>query len=242
MKLLEKELKTCRTLVFMDLEATQFTHEMIEIGAVKVELKDDLTVKKIHRGFKSYVKAKGSIGKVVTSLTGITQAKLDKEGKPFRTVLINFKKYIGKDWNKCRIVTFGNQDSHIILQSLYNHLEVSAEDARHLVKSNWDFAEFIARFIRDPNGNNYSLTNYLRLFGIEFDGKAHDALADAANLLELYKAFLNGKDVIFENYKVLLSKKVGHLPEPIRKVISKLNNKESVSFQDYEEFIKDYLQ
>ena len=40
-KQLERALRGKKVLVFLDLEGTQFTHEMIEIGAYKVFLKDD---------------------------------------------------------------------------------------------------------------------------------------------------------------------------------------------------------
>ena len=105
-KQLERALRGKKVLVFLDLEGTQFTHEMIEIGAYKVFLKDDLTVKKVLKGFKSYVRPHARIGKVVTDLTGITEELLVKEGLPYRVVQQAFRKYVGKDWEKCLFVTF----------------------------------------------------------------------------------------------------------------------------------------
>ncbi|MDO5330386.1 MAG: exonuclease domain-containing protein [Bacillota bacterium] len=241
MRLLEKELKDKRVLVFLDLEGTQISHEMIEIGAYKVYLKNDLSVRKIMPGFKSYVKAKHPVGRIVTELTGITDAQIKKEGKPFRVVQESFKKYVGKDWTKCRFVTFGNHDCHIIMQTVMNNLDCNDMDGKFMVSHCFDFARFIACFIRDENGNNYSLSNYLKLFGVPFEGVAHDALADAYNLVDLYKAFLANHKLVEQEYKKTVVLKNSHLPEPIRLVMKDLRDGKTVTAEQYDSYIKEYL-
>jgi hypothetical protein len=67
MKALRKAIKDKRVLVFVDLEGTQFTHEMIEIGAYVAYLDDDLHIKKHDKGFTTYVKATNPIGRVVVT-------------------------------------------------------------------------------------------------------------------------------------------------------------------------------
>jgi len=240
MKALEKELSDNRCLIFMDLEGTQFSHEMIEIGAYKVLLKDDLSVKRIIPGFSSYVKSKAKVGKVVTNLTGITDEKLRKEGIPFRLIQQGLKKYVGKEWGKCLFVTFGSHDLRIIMQSAENNMDASMEEARYVTHHAFDFSEFLARFIKDEHGNSYSLANYLKVFGVPFEGKAHCALVDAYNLIDLYKAFLSKPDIIEVEYKKTLSR-MSHFPVPVLRVLQRLNKGQNVTPDDYESEIKDYL-
>lgn len=240
-ELLRKALRGRKTLVFLDLEGTQFSHEMIEIGAYKVILRDDLTVKRVFPGFKSYVVPKGRIGKVVTDLTGITEEIIDKEGKPYRVVQQSFKKYVGRDFKNALFVTFGAHDFVIINASAENNMDASMEQARFVIHHGLDFAQWIANFIRDPNGNNYSLANYLKIFGVPFEGKAHDALVDAYNLVELYKAILANPNILKENYKDLAAKKTSHYSDPIRKVILQLQQGKPVTPEDYDQFVEEYL-
>ena len=240
-KQLEKALRGKKVLIFLDLEGTQFSHEMVEIGAYKVILKDDFTVKKIFPGFKSYVKPHQRIGKVVTDLTGITEDMLAKQGVPYRVVQQGFKKYVGKDWDKCLFVTFGSHDFRIIMQSALNNLDASEAQSKYVVHHGWDYAEWIAQFIRDPHGNNYSLANYLRIFNVKFDGKAHDALVDAKNLIELYKAFLKHPEIVEAEYQKRLALHNTHYPEPMRKVLERLSEGETVTAEEYQQYIKDYL-
>ena len=174
MKALEKELRGHDCLIFLDLEGTQFSHEMIEIGAYKVLLAPDQSVKKIFPGFQSYVKAKAKVGRVVTDLTGITDAKIKSDGVPFRVVQQNFRKYVGKDWGKCLYVTFGSHDLRIIMQSAENNMDSSREEARYVTHNAFDLSEFISRFIKDEHDNSLSLTNYLKVFGVPFEGQAHE--------------------------------------------------------------------
>ena len=64
MRILNNIVQGHSQLAFLDLEGTQFTHEMIAIGIVKVDIRKDGTIKKIHKGYHSYVYAKNKIGKI----------------------------------------------------------------------------------------------------------------------------------------------------------------------------------
>ena len=86
--------------VFMDFEGTQFSHEMIAIGAVVCTLNKDGTIKHYKKPFKTYVKAKNKIGTYVMNLTGITQELLDKKGVLFSTAMKEFKKYCGYSFSR----------------------------------------------------------------------------------------------------------------------------------------------
>jgi DNA polymerase III epsilon subunit-like protein len=240
MKALEKIIKDRRALVFLDLEGTQLSHEMIEIGAYTATLNDDLTVKKVLAPFQMYVKAHHPIGGVVIKMTGITQKTLDEKGEPFPYVLAQFRKYVGKYWGKCMFVTFGNHDLRIVNQSVLNNFDSDPEIAHIINKGDFDYSLFLQQYIQDANSNPLSLTNYLKVFEVPFEGRAHDALADAFNLLDLYKAFLAKPDIVAREYKKTLSH-VHHMASPVNKVITELNAGKTISPEDWEKAIEDSL-
>ena len=238
---LNKHLGLRKTLCFMDLEGTQFSHEMIAIGAIKVDLKKDGSVKKIHKGYYSLVKAKSKIGKVVTDLTGISDNDVKKDGIPFRVAIEELKKYLGKDFTRCLFVTFGSHDFRIMSQSLQHNLDAKKEDVEIIIKHQFDFAEFLNNYIKDENNNNLSLANMLKVFNIDFEGTQHNALSDTLNLVYLYDAFLKNKEIVKNEYV----KRLGmyrHLPEPIHLAIDKLARKETVTPEDFEHFVEQSLE
>ena len=224
----------------MDLEGTQFTHEMIAIGAVKVDLKKDGSIKKIHKGFYTLVKAKNRIGKVVTDLTGITDADLKEKGVSFRAAIEQLKKYMCRDYSKCLFVTFGNHDFRIMAQSLAHNLDVKKEDVEMVIKHQFDFAEFANNYVKDEKNNNLSLANMLKVFNIDFEGTQHNALADTLNLVYLYDAFIKNREVLKNEYRKTLGM-YRHLPQPIHQAIEKLANKENVTAEEFEKFVDQSL-
>lgn len=236
MKALTKAIKEKRALIFLDLEGTQISHEMIEIGAYLVTLKDDLSVKKIYPGFKSYVKAHHPIGPVVREMTHIDEALLQKDGQTFQKTMTAFRKYVGKYYGECRYVTFGSHDIRIINQSVLNNEQAAADIAHNINKFHFDYSLFLSAYVQDDNGNPLSLTNYLKVFGVAFEGRAHDALADAYNLIDLYSAVLAKPDILQKEYKKTLSH-LHHLPEPIKKGLQKLNAGETLTPSMYDSLI-----
>ena len=80
MKKFERLLKGHKSLVFLDFEGTQFSHEMIAIGAVHVVIDRNGYIKRSKKPFKVYVKAHNRVGKIVTDLTGITDEMLKQKG------------------------------------------------------------------------------------------------------------------------------------------------------------------
>ena len=240
MKALDKHLNYVKTLCFLDLEGTQFSHEMIALGAVKVSIRKDGTIRKIHRGIYTLVKAKNKVGSVVTDLTGITDAQLKKDGISFRQTIDMLKKYMGRDYSKCKYVTFGSHDIRIISQSQAYNLDVKKEDVQILIKHNFDLSEFLSTYVKDENNNNYSLANFLKVFHLEFKGTQHNALMDAINLAYLYDAFLKNKDIVKEEYIKVLAK-MRHLPDPVHDVLQQLVEKKNVSYEDFENYIDQSL-
>lgn len=240
MKALEKALKDHRYLIFVDLEGTQFTHEMIEIGAYSVVLNDDLTIKNINEGFSRYVKAHNSVGRVVTKLTGISEKTLQDKGVLFPKAWEEFHHYVKKYLGKATFVTFGNHDLKIINETVYFNGDAGKDLAHEFNKNYLDYSAFISTYIKDEKNNPLSLTNYLKLFGVPFEGRAHDALADAYNLIDLYKAFLEKKDLVASYYEKTLSH-LSHLPAPISFALRQLSAGKDVTADSYQEAIKKAL-
>ena len=238
MKDLEKIINSRKSLCFLDLEGTQFSHEMIAIGAIKVDIRKDLSIKKIHKGYYSLVLAKNKIGKVVTDLTGITEDDVKKHGKRLRVVIAELKKYLGRDFSKTLFVTFGNHDLRILAQSLAYNLDAPKDDIHMMIKHNFDFAEWISGYVKDENNNTYSLANLLKVFNVDFEGVQHNALADTLNLVYLYREVLKRKDILSEEYRKVLVK-YRHLPEPLHELITLLvEENKTISPKDFDNLIK----
>lgn len=237
MEIFLKETKNVDALVFMDLEATSFTSEMIEIGAYLAEINKDGSIKKVHAPFKRYVKAKHQVGFHVAQLTGITDEKLRNEGEDFPAVLSSFRKYVGKFWDSCRFVTFSEHDMVILKNTMAQYRDLNPSYARNIYRHHLDLQRLLDRYIQDQNGNPYSLTNYLKVFGLEFDGKAHDAIYDALNLLDLYKVAREGKEIFIKEYKNVLC---GAKTRPVvKEIIHMLSEGKTVTPEMFDALLED---
>lgn len=240
MKKLERLLKNHKTLVFLDFEGTQFSHEMIAIGAVSCSLDKNGRIKKMKAPFKILVKAKNKIGKYVVELTGIKEEMLAKDGVSFNDAMIALKKYVGLSFKKASFLTFGNHDMRILNQSISYSLTFPKEICSQIQKNYVDYSAFISSFIKDDKGNPLSLVHYCEYFGVPEAGTAHDPAIDAINLANLYDAFLEKKDLVLDGYLRLLSKD-GHMPEPVCAIVHKLANGEDVTADEFVENVKECL-
>ncbi len=241
MKSLTKCLRGYKTVIFVDLEGTQFSHEVIEIGAYKAFLNEDLTVKKVGRPFRCFVKAKRPIGAFVEKMTGINEAKLKEEGCTFPLAQQAFRKYVGKDWFRSIFLTYGNQDAFMMQSSLEHNPEASAEDVRIFRSHNFDFGSFLSSYVRDEKGNALSLAHACERLQTSFDGKAHDALDDAKNLMSLYSAFIERKDIVKAHYLRILSQ--GKMMSPsLRKAAIRLAKGEDVSSEMFLSWVGEELE
>ena len=91
MRQINKIVKSYKHLVFLDFEGTQYSHEIIAIGATVASIKSNGHIKKYYASFKRYVKPKNPIGNFVTKLTGITEDKIKSDGIRFSVMLEDFK-------------------------------------------------------------------------------------------------------------------------------------------------------
>lgn len=241
MKKLLKLLKGQRHICFLDFEGTQFTSEMIALGGILVTLDKNGNVIKQKQPIEIYVKAKNKIGKFVENLTGIHQDKLDKVGVSFAEAMKELKKYCGASFKNCVFMTFGNHDMKIMNQSISYNLDSPTQITSVFHKNYCDYQAFISTYVKDKENNPLSLSNYLNLFGVEFKGTQHDAKDDAVNLMRLYQAFLDNKELVLDEYLKTLSN-LRHMPEPIKITITKLALGEEVSSKEFVDLVRSELQ
>ena len=140
-KKLLKCLKGHKSLVFLDFEGTQFSHEMIAIGgiAVLIDPKTGL-IKRRKPAFKVYVKAHNKIGNYVTELTGITENTLKEKGVVFDSAMRALKKYCGLNFNKATFITFGNHDMKILSSSISYSFDFPKEIVQCIQQNYIDFS------------------------------------------------------------------------------------------------------
>lgn len=240
MKSLIKLLNKRKHILFLDLEGTQFSHEMIALGAVRADLDYKYRIRKIHPGIKFYVKSTGPIGKFVQELTGITPDILAKDGISFKEAMEKLKKYCGLSFTKMAFMTFGNHDLRILAKSLEAHHNADREIVQHIIRNDIDFAAVLSQYVKDEKGNPYSLVNYLKLFGAEPTGISHDPLYDAKDLMLLYKLVMKSEDKIYEEYLKVL-KQMKHFPDPIHNIIVKLVDGKDITSQEFKENVRNYI-
>lgn len=241
MKKVNRILRGRKNICFLDFEGTQFSHEMIAFGAYFTHVNKDGEITKAKNPIRAYVKCKNSIGRFVRELTGITEKDLEKYGVDFATAINQIKKYCGMNFKKTCFVTFGNHDIRILNQSCSYNLNAPTELCDIIKKNYFDFQPVISEFIKDDKGNPLSLTHYLEVFNIQFDGTAHDPMYDAVNLAKLYNVFLKEKEIVLNEYcKVLNRSNVG--PEPVNNVVRKLLSGESVTPEEFKQYIRDYIE
>ena len=240
MKKITKLLRGRNCLAFLDFEGTQFSHEMIAIGAVLCTLNKKDEIKVYKEPFKILIKAKNKIGNYVTDLTKITEEMLKKDGVSFNDALLALKKYLGLKWKKCLFVTYGNHDLRMLNQSIAYNFQFPKDFCQQIQHNYCDFAAFLSEYVRDDKGNPLSLVHACELFGVETEEPAHDPRSDAINLAKLYDAFVKNSPIVKDEFKKAVLH-TNHLPEPIRQVLIKLNNGEAVKAEEYDLFVKDYL-
>ncbi len=241
MKVLRKALRGFRYALFIDLEATQREAELIELGAVLAKLDDEGRIAHVYEGLRTYVKASHAVGPIVRRLTGISDFDLAKKGIPFEEAIEELKHYLGKKASECIYISYGSNDIRILEQSYSFHQEADIHFIRLIKKNYLDFLTFLGRFLHDEHGNPYSLSNALKVFGLDFNGQKHDALYDAKALLELYDAFAHNPPILLEEYRKNIARGT-KLPEPIRRLLDRLMKEGHVDLTDFDETVKEALE
>jgi inhibitor of KinA sporulation pathway (predicted exonuclease) len=240
MKKLARLIGHRRTLVFLDLEGTQQSHELIAIAAIKAEINEDLTIKKTYKGIHHIVRPKKEVGKFVTQLTKITEIDVVDKGISFAKAMMLLRNYLGKNFKKAAFIVFGNHDARILHQSFHHSPDALETTVKTVTGNLIDYSMFLSEFIKDQNGNPLSLINNLLVFKEQFQGEHHQPLDDAKNLMLLYRRVLENKETIMSEY-LKIFKQFRHLPEPVKIIIQQLLEDKIVEKKDLMQAVKDYL-
>lgn len=240
MKKLARLIAHRRTLVFLDFEGTQQSHEMIAFAAIKVEIRDDLTVKKSYKGIHHLVRPKKEVGRYVTKLTNISETDVVDKGISFAKAILKLRNYVGKHFTKSLFIVFGNHDVRILNQSLHYSPDADEDIIKTITKNILDFSQFISEFVKDDKGNPLSLINNLAFFQANFNGQHHHPLDDTKNLVTLYQLVLSKKELLLASYLKVLAN-LRHVPEPIRLLIQQLMQDQTVDKASFLKTIQEYI-
>lgn len=240
MKVLSDALNGSKTVVFFDFEGTQFSQEIIAIGAIKVDLDNKLQVVKKYNPFKIYVISKEKVGNIVTTLTGLTDEFLHDNGVLFNEAIDEFKKYIGNVNKDIKFLSYGNFDMRLLHQSATLNNYNDDPLIRKIYSNYVDFSTIFSRYVKSYKGETLSLVDALKILKITPKENIHDPETDAINLMYLYKGFLNNKKILKEEYIKIL-KRYNHFPNPVNKTMSKLFKEGSVSYEDFLKFVEEDL-
>ena len=175
-------------------------HEIIQIGAVLLD-RNNNEVKR----FSTYVKPEYSvISKNITNLTCITNE--DVEDAPNIEQALNSLVDILIEPDKTTLCTWSNSDTKAIKAEL-NIKNIQNNIIMGLCDSYFDIQKDFNNKVRINNRIN--LTKALELVGLDFEGKAHGALADAINTAKLYKAMQDDTHVqkVIKNVEDLMTEK-----------------------------------
>lgn len=199
---------------FIDLEATQFSNEIISIGCVR---EDGET-------FYSLVNvAKNKMTNFITELTGITKEDV-AEAPSSDEVFTNFYNWIIQDETKAQFFCYGNSDLSFIKRNLNKATTIKAQMglsilALHLI----DYSKCVERHFGLVK--SISLKKVLAYYRQVTEVKQnHNALEDALFLKEIYDRINDEDDVVecpFPGYEKSLKPEV--TPEPTTTISRKLN-------------------
>lgn len=161
------------TFIVFDLETTGLnasTHEILEIGAIKVYRDGNQ-----HDTFQTLVKPSKKVPKKITEITGITQEMVEAEGKPLEEALREFREFIGD----LHLVTFNADfDMAFIHAAAMKHsmpVKNSVACALKMARRAW------------PGLGSYKLSALAKQGNLS-SADTHRALGDAQRALIVYGA------------------------------------------------------
>lgn len=250
MKILQNEFPKTDKLLFLDLEGTQYHHEIIEIGAILVSLDDE---KRIDRSIpfkhlKVYYKPHEEVGKVVTDLTGITEDIISEKAVDYTTANKMLTKILGTFDSNLRVVVFGNLDKTMLkyTASFYSLGDVAFSTSWFLAKRIWDFSTFISRYVvnMENGGKAFSQLKLMEIFSVLPCGQAHDSYNDAFNLLNLYDKVTKSPEILADNYLKILLNDSNKLKESnfMFEILKRIINGETITKNKLMELLIEYFE
>ena len=240
MKVLTNALKGSRTIVFFDFEGTQFSQEIVALGAIKVDIDEKNQIMKKYNSFKVYIKANDKIGPIVSNITGLTDKFILENGIEYKEALDKFQKYIGNISKDIKFISYGNFDMRLLHCTNEINNITDNELTTKIFKNYIDFSSILKIFVKSYKNETLSLVDALKVFKVTPKKDIHNPETDAINLMMLYEAFLKNKKILKEEYTKVIQKYTS-FPAPIAKTLSKLYKEGKVTIDDFNEFIEDEL-
>lgn len=160
------------------------TNEIIEIGAVMLDDNHNEI-----SAFKTFVKPVLNTGivKKITRLTGITD-EMVANAPEFATAFKMFTDWCNGTGDEITIYAWSDSDFDQITKEIEIKGYVASEDEKNITDVAWD--DFQHQFDEHLGfERQLSLSTALNMAGIDFSGRAHDALDDARNTAELLQVF-----------------------------------------------------
>jgi len=164
-----------------EFEARGKRREIIEIGAVLLDKEGNVI-----NQFESFVQpiAQPMLSDFCQKLTTISQVDVNQADK-FPEVIEDFKEWIGANTGEEYLLcSWGFFDKSALIKDCQLHKLDGKWAKQHISLKD--------QYPRIKNtGRAVGLKKALTLEGFEFEGTAHRALADAVNLVKIFKKYLN---------------------------------------------------
>lgn len=181
-----KEKEILDEIIFIDLEAIDYSSECTCIGLIK----GGIDYKKIIKPLKNTKPTKFMI-----ELTGITRDMILK-GTLFKNMIKDLT-LILPDYQKYKYLVFGVFDKVIWKSSFDSKMDKkSLELYNYIMENFYDFSALTNTYMVDYSitNNNLSLVNSLKFLDVNPLEGIHDPIIDAKNLQLLYKNFFDKKN------------------------------------------------
>ncbi len=178
--------------ILIDLEATCWERneknkhpysEIIEICAIAINASFEIIDE-----FSELIKPKvePELSEYCIELTGITQQNIDS-ARSFEEVIKSFDDWLfklEKKDNPIKMIAWGNYDQILLRKNLL--MSNATGEVRKYYKR---FINLQARFekLKHISDGNCKLTKAMSIIGQSFEGKEHRGMADAKNMLKVYK-------------------------------------------------------
>lgn len=180
-------------LVFYDVEATQFSKQLISFGMVIVKKKrDSFDMEKIDEFF-SLIKPdkKYEIGNYVEKLTSLKKEDVDKGISNLELKKILQDKLQG--FNRICFISYGELDKGVLLSSINDKSCFLYDKDTHF----FDFHSYLKKNLVDEKGSSYSLLKLVKLFKLDENIYSfHNPLDDSKALYDVFSYFVNNEDKI----------------------------------------------
>ena len=179
-------------LVFYDVEATQFSKQLISFGMVIVKKKrDSFEMEKVDEYF-SLIKPDGkyTIGHYVEEITSLKKEDVDKGISVLKLKEILTDKL--KGYERICFLSYGELDKKVLLSTFKDRNYFLYDKDTHF----FDFHTYLKKNLTDEKGTTYSISRLIELFDIQKDYSFHNPLDDSKALFDIFSYFVNDEEKI----------------------------------------------